>query len=126
MRLVSSLFGLALLATPVLATAQTMSKPATPPAAAVPMAPTSPAKPMSSTTTATSSSGVMHYSSMSEATSKCGSDTVVWASPRSKALHTSDSKHFGKTKSGFYTCERDAMAGGYHMAGTSKKHAKAG
>ena len=112
--------GLFLVCVPGLAMAQTstaqnamtktppaMSMRATPPAASAP---------------AMTSGGVTHYASASEASSACSGDTVVWASPRSKALHTSDSRYFGKSKHGFYTCEKTAMSGGYHLAGTGKKH----
>ena len=73
---------------------------------------------------AMSSGGLTHYASQSEAASSCPGDTVVWASPRSKALPTSDSRYFGKSKHGFYACEKTAMGAGYHLAGTGtgKKH----
>ena len=69
-----------------------------------------------------SSGGPTHYTSQSDAQSACSGDTVVWASPRSKALHTSDSRYFGKSKHGFYACEKQAMASGYHLAGTGGHH----
>ena len=73
-------------------------------------------------TSAVTSGGVTHYASQSEASSACTGDTVVWASPRSKALHTSGDRYFGKSKHGFFTCEKAAMAGGYHLSGTGRKH----
>ena len=119
--------GLALVAAPGLAVAQTTAgssatgqTPMTRTPAAMGMKAPSPA---ASSPAATSMSGaVTHYASQSEASSACAGDTVVWASPRSKALHTSDSRYFGKSKHGFYTCEKSAMSGGYHLAGTGKKH----
>ena len=74
-------------------------------------------------TPAASSGSVAQYSSQSDATAKCSGDTVVWANATSKALHKSGDRYFGKSKHGFFTCEKDAMAAGYHLAGHHKKHA---
>ena len=72
------------------------------------------------------SGDVGQYASESAATSACAGDTVVWANATSKALHMSGDRYFGKSKHGFYTCEKQAMAGGYHVAGHrgSHKHSK--
>ena len=86
-----------------------------------------------STGTASSSGGmsktggdVGQYSTESAATSACSGDTVVWANATSKALHMSGDRYFGKSKHGFFTCEKQALASGYHVAGHrgSHKHSK--
>ena len=122
--------GLALVAAPGLAVAQTTAGSSTTgqtsmtrtPATMGMKAPAASSSAASSPAATSMSGGVTHYASQSEASSACAGDTVVWASPRSKALHTSDSRYFGKSKHGFYTCEKSAMSGGYHLAGTGKKH----
>ncbi len=118
----SLIISAALLAAPSLATAQTSTKPApSAPAATT----TGPAKaPATSAGSAAASGSVAQYSSQTDATAKCGSDTVVWANATSKALHPSGDRYFGKSKHGFFTCEKDAMAAGYHMAGHRKHAAK--
>ena len=88
------------------------------------MAKTPMTAPASSAPTATKAGMPGHFSSESAAASSCPGDTVVWASPRSKALHTSGSAHYGKTKSGFYACEKEAIADGFHLAGTGGHHHK--
>ncbi len=101
--------GLSLAAIPSLAVAQTTTA-------------ASPARTPATMSLMSGTGGVTHYPTQAAASSACGSDTVVWASPRSKALHTSDSRYFGKSKHGFFACEKTAMQGGYHLAGTGKKH----
>ena len=64
------------------------------------------------------------YSSEAAATSACSGDTVVWANATSKALHMSGTKYYGKTKHGFYTCEKQALASGYHAGGKHGAHHK--
>ncbi len=114
----------ALLATfllvPGLAVAQTTTK--TPPAssAAMPPAATSMTKPGTSATAAAPG----HFASESAASASCPGDTVVWANPRSKALHVSGSRYYGKSKHGFYACEKQALSDGFHMTGSRKKHPK--
>lgn len=73
---------------------------------------------------AAASGGVAQYSSETAATSACSGDTVVWANATSKALHTSGTKYYGKTKHGFYTCEKQALASGYHVGGKHGAHHK--
>ncbi len=86
---------------------------------------TSPGKaPATSAAPATAAGSVAQYASQSDATAKCGSDTVVWANATSKVLHPSGDRYFGKSKHGFFTCEKSAMAAGYHMAGHRKHAAK--
>ena len=95
--------GLSLIGAPALAVAQTTAGQAT--SGGNSMTRTPPATSMRATPPAasamsapsTTSGGVTHYASQSEASSACAGDTVVWASPRSKALHTSDSRYFGKS-----------------------------
>ena len=88
------------------------------------MAKTPMTAPAASAPTATKAGTPGHFTSESAAASSCPGDTVVWASPRSKALHTSGSSHYGKTKSGFYACEKEAIADGFHLAGTGGHHHK--
>ncbi len=116
---------LAVLLAPAIAFAQsasTTSHPASPPPAS-----SSPSQPAGNSPAAAGTSDTggspAHYTSMSDATSKCSGDTVVWANPTSKALHVSGDRYFGKSKRGFYACEKDAMAAGYHMSG-HRKHKK--
>ena len=70
------------------------------------------------------SGGVGQYSSEAAATSACSGDTVVWANASSKALHMSGDKYYGKTKHGFYTCQKQALASGYHVGGKHGAHHK--
>ena len=105
-----------LLLAPALAFAQPASTTSHPSA----MAPAAPAGNSPAAATADASGSPVHYPSLDDATSKCSGDTVVWASPTSKALHVSGDRYFGKSKHGFYACEKDAMAAGYHLAGHHK------
>ncbi len=115
----SLIISAALLTVSSVASAQTST---TKPAPSAPAATTmGPAKAPATAGSAASGS-VAQYSSQTDATAKCGSDTVVWANATSKALHPSGDRYFGKSKHGFFTCEKDAMAAGYHMAG-HRKHA---
>ena len=127
MRLASCLFGALLIAAPTVVFAQTTT---TSPAKSAPPAAVAPAPgPGKSSTTsstgaaATSSGSLAQYSSESDASSKCSGDTVVWANSTSKALHMSGDRYFGKSKHGFYACQKDALAAGYHVAGKHHKHA---
>ena len=86
---------------------------------------TKPTTSASAAATADTSGSPTRYASQSDAASKCTGDTVVWANPNSKVLHTSGDRYFGKSKRGFYACEKDAMTAGYHMSGHGhRKHAK--
>ena len=78
--------------------------------------------PATSAPAASGSAG--QYSSEAAATSACSGDTVMWANATSKALHASGTKYYGKTKHGFYTCEKQALASGYHMGGKHGAHHK--
>jgi hypothetical protein len=117
-RLHPYLFAALLVAAPTTVFAQTTT---TSPAKPAPSAPTTaPAAPSGA---ATASGSPTQFSSQSDAASKCSGDTVVWANSTSKALHLSGDRYFGKSKHGFYACEKDAMSAGYHIAGKHHKHA---
>jgi hypothetical protein len=63
-----------------------------------------------------SKSGAGRFTSEAEAKASCPTDTVVWASSKSKAYHLTGSKLYGNTKSGAYECKGVADAAGYHAA----------
>jgi hypothetical protein len=63
-----------------------------------------------------SKSGAGRFTSEAEAKASCPTDTVVWASSKSKAYHVTGSKFYGKTKSGAYECKSAADAAGFHAA----------
>lgn len=115
----------ALFAVPGLAMAQTTttSKMA-PNSSMAKTAPKAVAETPAASAPASSSGSVGQYSSEQAATSACSGDTVVWANATSKALHMSGTKYYGKTKHGFYTCEKQALAGGYHVGGKHGAHHK--
>ena len=123
MRLFSLLLA-ASLAAPGFALAQTTTTTKmAPTAGTTSAAPAAAAKaPMSGTSSA--AGGVAQYSSEAAATSACSGDTVVWANASSKALHMSGDKYYGKTKHGFYTCQKQALASGYHVGGKHGTHHK--
>ena len=51
------------------------------------------------------------------AQASCPADTVVWSTmARSKVMHLSGSRYFGRTKRGAYICEKTALAAGYRLA----------
>ena len=100
-----------------LAMAQTAAAPAgtmapmAAPAAAT-MAPVAAAKPVAGKLTKAEK-----FKTEAAARASCPGDTVVWSSmTKSKVLHTSRSKYFGKTKHGVFVCEKTAEAAGYHLA----------
>ena len=121
-RLASCLLGALLIAAPSTVFAQTTTT--SPARSSPPAAVAGPGKaPATSAGTAAASSGSLaQYSSESDASSKCSGDTVVWANSTSKALHMSGDRYFGKSKHGFYACQKDALAAGYHVAGKHHKH----
>ncbi len=63
------------------------------------------------------------FKTEAEAKASCPSDNVVWVNLRSKVFHTSESKSYGKTKSGAYMCEKDSTAAGFHAPKRSKNPA---
>lgn len=55
------------------------------------------------------------FSSFSEATARCGSGNVEWATMAgSKVYHNSSSHYFGHTKHGTYACKAALDAAGFH------------
>jgi hypothetical protein len=101
------------------ATAQTM-KPAPAPAAApaattpaVPPAATPPAKAAAAKPDAASST---QFPDEAAAKAHCPTDTVVWVNLSSKVYHLAGTSVYGKTKKGAYSCQKDADAGGFHVA----------
>jgi hypothetical protein len=64
--------------------------------------------------------GANQFTTESQAKSRCGSDTVVWANLNSKVYHFVGNHAYGTTKSGAYMCERDAMSGGMRAAKNEK------
>ena len=61
------------------------------------------------------------FKTEAEAKATCPADNVVWVNLRSKVYHTSDSKSYGKTKSGAYMCEKESTAGGFRAPKGAKK-----
>jgi hypothetical protein len=56
------------------------------------------------------------FSSEAEAKARCPSDTVVWASLRSKIYHFSGTRYYANTEHGPYMCEGDSTAAGMRAA----------
>jgi hypothetical protein len=56
------------------------------------------------------------FSSEAEAKAHCPSDTVVWASLRSKIYHFGGTRYYGTTEHGAYMCEGDSTAAGMRAA----------
>ncbi len=48
----------------------------------------------------------------------CGAVKPVWVNLHSKAYHEAGDPYYGRTKHGQYMCPAQAMAQGYHAAGT--------
>ena len=87
--------------------------------AATPMA--APAAPMAAPMAAPASAAKLtkaeKFKTEAAAQASCPGDTVVWSTmTKSKVLHASGSKYFGKTKHGAFVCEKTAQAAGYHLA----------
>ena len=61
------------------------------------------------------------FKTEAEAKTSCPTDSVVWVNLRSKVYHTSDSKSYGKTKSGAYMCEKESTAAGFRAPKGAKK-----
>jgi hypothetical protein len=55
------------------------------------------------------------YKTEAAAKQACGTDPVVWANLKSKALHPSGGQYYGKTKKGAYMCQSVALKEGMHM-----------
>ena len=93
--------------------ASTQTKPvAAPPAASRSARPATPASPNAARTG--------QFSTESEAKSRCGADTVVWANLDSKIYHFAGHKSYGHTKSGAFMCERGALNDGMRAAKNEK------
>ena len=56
------------------------------------------------------------FSSEAEAKAHCPSDTVVWASLRSKIYHFSGTRYYANTEHGAYMCEGDSTTAGMRAA----------
>lgn len=97
------------------------TRPTTPPASAPSTKAPMTTPPASSASTSTSSAmtaapkAADEYKTEAEATRTCGTDPVVWANLRSKALHTSSDRYYGKTKEGAFMCQSVATREGMHM-----------
>ena len=61
-------------------------------------------------------SSLPQFASENEAQAHCPSDTVVWLNTRSGRWHVKGEKKYGTTKSGTYTCEKEAAAAGASAA----------
>jgi hypothetical protein len=55
------------------------------------------------------------YATEADAKSQCAADTVVWVNFRSKVIHHSTSRSYGKTKRGAYMCEKEAIKAGFRL-----------
>lgn len=64
--------------------------------------------------------GPNQFTTESQAKTRCGSDTVVWANLESKIYHFFGYKDYGGTKRGAYMCERDATSAGMRAAKNEK------
>ncbi len=64
--------------------------------------------------------GPNQFTTESQAKTRCGSDTVVWANLESKIYHFVGYKDYGGTKRGAYMCERDAANVGMRAAKNEK------
>jgi hypothetical protein len=61
------------------------------------------------------------FSTEAAAKARCPGDTVVWVNLDSKIYHFAGTRNYGKTKSGAYMCEKDAMAAGSRAAKNEKR-----
>ena len=110
----------ALLIAPLAMAQPTTTAPATttPPASA---APASTATPAARTTTTTAAAGraapaalpAGQYRVEADAKAHCPTDVVVWVNKESKIYHASGDRYYGKTKVGFYMCQKDANGAGF-------------
>ena len=57
------------------------------------------------------------------ATMSCaGGERPVWANTRTHVYHLPSDPMYGQTKHGKYMCKSDAIAAGYHAAGSRRHH----
>jgi hypothetical protein len=102
--------------------AQPTTAPApTAPTAAAPARPTGPVAAPARPSAAPNGAG--QYATEAIAKAHCPNDLVVWANLSSKIYHFSASKSYGKTKSGAYMCEKDAVSGSIRAAKNEKRPA---
>ncbi|MDD2794547.1 hypothetical protein [Acidocella sp.] len=101
-----------------LAMAQTAAAPAgTMAPMAAPAAPAAAMAPVAAKPVAAKLTKAEMFKTEAAAQASCPGDTVVWSTmTKSKVLHASSSKYFGKTKHGAFVCEKTAEAAGYHLA----------
>ncbi|NNM58077.1 hypothetical protein [Acidocella sp.] len=101
-----------------LAMAQTAAAPAgTMAPMAAPAAPAAAMAPVAAKPVAAKLTKAEKFKTEAAAQASCPGDTVVWSTmTKSKVLHTSRSRYFGKTKHGVFVCEKTAEAAGYHLA----------
>ena len=106
-----------------------MAQPTTAPATATPApaATTAPARPAaaapaaapaaSRATPATLPAG--QFRAEADAKAHCPTDVVVWVNKESKVYHVSGDRYFGKTKVGFYMCQKEANGAGFRAPRTT-------
>ena len=73
-------------------------------------------RPAARTRPAPEAASANEFSSEAEAKAHCPSDTVVWASLRSKIYHFSGTRYYANTEHGAYMCEGDSTAAGMRAA----------
>ncbi|HZZ66165.1 MAG TPA: hypothetical protein VFE17_11735 [Candidatus Baltobacteraceae bacterium] len=82
----------------------------------------SPAAAPASPAAAAASPGAMHAMQGSVApvpsTLHCGAVQPVWVNPRSHVYHEPSDPRYGRTRHGKYMCPSQAVAAGYHAAGS--------
>lgn len=105
--------------------AGTPGAPPTPPASTQPQtkpgaAPATASRPARPAAPAPGAARTDQFSTESEAKSRCGTDTVVWANLDSKIYHFAGHKSYGHTKSGAFMCERGALSEGMRAAKNEK------
>lgn len=48
----------------------------------------------------------------------CSASDTVWVNLKTKSYHEPADPYYGRTKNGKYMCKADAVAAGYHLAGS--------
>ena len=71
--------------------------------------------------TATAPAGAAQFRTEADAKARCGADPVVWTNLKSKIYHYAGTGDYGRTKSGVYQCEKDAVAGGARAARNERR-----
>ena len=107
----------------------TSAQPTTTPAPSTATPATAPARPTGPVAAparpSAAPNGAGQYATEALAKAHCPSDLVVWANLSSKIYHFSASKSYGKTKSGAYMCEKDAVSESIRAAKNEKRPAGA-